>query len=276
MIASPLSLRDMADAYEQVQRTRIAAENRVRACLQGTDESLLPKLIASDPVCERLRQTEELICENMEVIVAQSPVYEWIMGVPGINRTIAAKILGIIDDPSKFARFSNLRTFCGLTPGKNKLVKGEKAIFSRRLKTTLFIAFASMLKAKGMKLKHPPQQMYANIYYQWRGIYAARFGAGSCKKKVGGLDKDGNGYTADDETAQQWPDLRQHFAAKNKLLDVFVYHIYEEWLAPAGLSPTLYVHEVLGHHAKYERAQFSSPQMSSAKRGKHATELAAV
>ena len=115
-----------------------------------------------------------------------------------------------------------------------------------------------------------PKKFYIDIYASWREVYKHRYGSGSIKKKKNGQDADGNRYTASDEDAQAWPDARQMHAAKNKMLDVFLFHVYERWLVALGEeSPTLYVHEHLGHHMRYESDDFSSPQMAAKKIKKH-------
>lgn len=272
-----MDLRNLADTYEQTQRVRIQAENRVRAVFQGSDEEVAEH-VANDRTIKRLRYAEEDVKLQMEDELKNHPCYVWAMGVPGLNRTLAAKIFGLIGDVERFARFSNLRTFSGHTPGKNRLVKGEKSCFNRRLKTCCYLFFESSIKVASIKLKFPPEKKYADIYRNWRSVYLQRYGAGDIKKKENSLDKDGNRYTFPDEVAKEWPDIRQHYAAKNKLVDVFLFHVYEEWLEKIGSDKkaTLYSHEVLGHHMKFERSDFSNPKMSEQKRKQHKSDAAAT
>lgn len=269
-----MDLRNLADTYEQTQRVRIQAENRLRAVFQGSDEEIAQH-VANDVTVQRLIEAEESVRRHMEAELQKHPCYEWAMGIPGLNRTLAGKIFGLIGDAEQFVRFSNLRTFAGLCPGRNKLVKGEKSCFNRRLKTCLYLFFESSLKAGGMKLKNPPFRRYDEIYRVWRSTYIHRHGGGKVAKKLNGVDEHGQSYTSTDEIAQGWPDLRQHYAAKNKLLDVFLFHVYEEWLEKtSGREPTLYSHTHLGHQAKYDRTDFSSEEMSKQKRKVHTRELA--
>lgn len=257
-------LRQLADMYESTIRVRTAAENRVRAMQQGADEG---PLIATTPLVELYSKAEDMLCGEMEEAFEHHPCYRHLMGLPGINKITSCRILGMIGDPTKFARFSNLRTFCGLTPGKNRPVKGEKLPYCRRLKVSLYIAYSSMLKTNAtLAERNRPKMMYADIYYKWREIYAHRHGTGANSKKKNGVDSKGNKYTSPDEVATEWSDLRQSYAAKNKLLDVFVYHLYEEWLERLDLPvPGLYVHDVLGHHMKYNREDFWSEPLFKSK-----------
>ena len=263
-------LRQLADMYDGILRVRIAAENRLRAQYQGCDETVHAEAVASNRVLQNLYEAEDIIYNDMMDAFEKNPCYEFIMGIPGISTSIATHVLGFIDDPRNFPRFSNLRTFAGLTPGKNKLVKGKKACYNKRLKSYGYVAMGCMLKAaKVAKEEDRPECFYADIYYNWRNIYAERYGKGNdaqCKKKKDGVDYQGNKYNRPDEEAKNWSDLHQHLAAKNKLLDVFLYHIYEHWLTKLGFEvPGLYVHDVLGHHMKYDAADFTSKPVAERK-----------
>lgn len=264
---SMLDLRNLADIYEQTQKVRIAAENRVRAVAQGADDEV-KSAIASDRVVASLTTAEKYAEADMGVVFESHPLFTFMLGIPGVKNITACRVLGMIEDPRRFPNFGHLRTFSGLTPGKNKLVKGKKACFSSRLKKNLYIVFESMLKAAATTRNNKPTRFYAEIYRNWREIYKQRHGAGDCKKKKSGKDEEGNSYTSPDEEAKQWSDLRQHYAAKNKLLDVFLFHIYEQWLIELGAPvPDLYVHKVLGHHTKFDRMEFTSPEMAKKKMG---------
>lgn len=258
-------LRMKVDSYFQCQRNRIAAENRARAYAQGADEGA-NDAVASDQIVECMRLAEQVAMRRVEAALQDHPCMNWAMGVPGMNRATIGRLVGLIDDPTQFARFSNLRSHAGLCHLTNKLKKGEKAKFSMRLKTSIFVAWECMLKQHNAKCANPPEKRYTDIYYNWREIYKVRFGAGDVKKKANGKDEHGNAYTATDEIAKEWPDRRQQYAAKNKMMDVFLYHLYEEWLTNLGLPvPGLYVHEVLGHHMKYDRKEFSNSEFAAKK-----------
>lgn len=264
-------MRQLVDNFFQCQRNRIAAENRCRAFAQGSDENK-SAAVASDQIVEILGMAEKVALRRMEAGLKNHPVMAWAMGIPGMNRATIGRIAGMIDDPRQFPRFSNLRSFAGLYFGNNRRKKGEVSHYCQRLKDSLFIAFDCMLKQHNAKIKNPPQRKYTEIYYNWRAIYKTRFGEGDKKNKNNQIDGNGNAYTFDDETARLWPDQRQHLASKNKLLDVFLYHFYEEWLTNIGHSvPDLYVHAVLGHHMKFDRFEFSNSEFSQSKLKKHST-----
>lgn len=251
-IVPVLGLRELADLYEQTLKVRNACANRLRAIERGADEPPVDAIVASNPLLDRLEEALEESRNQMEAALADHVCYEWLMGVPGVNRTLGCRIIGMIpmERESDFATFSKLRVFAGLCPGRNRLVRGQKAPFSVRLKTTLYVAFGSMLKAEAVcrTSRHRPARFYAEIYHAWRDTYRERHGEKAEAKANG------------------WPDLRQHFAAKNKLLDVFVCHLWRTWREAKGWDVrSLYVHERLGHHMDYDAADFSCPAMARKK-----------
>jgi hypothetical protein len=321
-----MSLRALADLYERTLIVRNQCGNRLRAIEQGRDTTPGAPDAASYPLLDKFNEALDVARIQMEESLAGHPVVNWLMGVPGINRTLGCRIIGaipmngpyclecggnlskrsgeftlcdkcheVLPEPKKkcptcdwltraskwvrtcdecgaigsdFPRFSELRVFAGLCPGKNKLVKGQRAGYNQRLKTTGYIAFGNMLKVEPVTSGKDwaPERFYAEIYRKWRNTYLARYGGGPVKKKVNGVDKEGNTFTAKTEDAQQWSDLRQHLGSKNKMLDVFFCHLWRKWREACGWSvASLYVHEVLGHQMDYDAEDFSSPEMAKRK-----------
>jgi len=248
-----LDLRSLADLYEETLKVRNACANRLRAIGQGRDDPPAPAEIASSPLLDRLNEALEEARKQMERALADHPIYEWLMGVPGINRTIGCRILGLIpmDSEADFCTFSKLRVFAGLCPGRNRHKKGQKSCFSGRLKTVLFIAFESMLKVQGVcrGKRNAPTAFYAEIYHKWREIYRSRH------------------ETNGDEA---WSKMHQHLAAKNKMLDVFLCHVWRQWREAQGWDVrSLYIHEKKGHQMDYQAETFNSPDMAHEKIKQH-------
>lgn len=327
-----LDLRQIADIYEQILKIRNGAGNRLGALEREADDTIPDVNVASSPLLAKLDVAIEETRSLMEAQLPGHPVYEWLMGIPGINRTIACRVVGLIpmtteppmyvtsswdsdvevyclkvgdktwvsDDGYRwyvgtkvdhedgkrargepldsgiitlsggpmdgqkidlnFSSFGKLRVFAGLCPGKNRLVKGEKACFNRRLKTALYIAFTSMLKANGARerIKDGPKCWYTDIYYKWREFYEEREGTNK-KPKRG---------------EESWSELHQHYAAKNKMLDVFMVHLWRTWRENTGWSVlSLYVHVKLGHHMDYDAADFSSEAFGARKIKQHAANV---
>lgn len=192
-----------------------------------------------------------------------------------------------------FPTFSGLRTFTGHAPGRNKRVIGQHSPFSGKLRVQCFQAFACMLKAGGIakappkpgKTKTPnplnPPRFFLDIYENWRITYAERHGVGPQGKLW--LERreiyNERRFTAfksmieiEDKTTKrkrrvpEWPDLRQHLASKNKLMDVFLFHLWFTWRDRMGW-PTQrpYAIERLGHQTMYHVEDFSSAGLAEKK-----------
>lgn len=204
-----------------------------------------------------------------------------------------------------FPNFSQLRTFCGHTPGRNRLIAKQASPFSSRLRVYCYQAFDSMLKAYGTikkqrekgKIKASlPEQNYAEIYEKWRAKYAEREGCGSAgvtwlknrgiytperfpkyKHRVEAKKRDDAADNARPRLLPEWPDARQHFASKNKMMDVFLYHLWYVWRTECGW-PTRppYPIEHLGHHMEYDLNAFSSRALAEEKHEKALKEVGAI
>lgn len=254
------SLRQAADFYESILKVRIAATNRLGAVERATDDGPAPREIASNALVERLNDALEVVREEMLEGISVHPAAVWLLGVPGIHRTLAGRIVGLIpmEGPEDFCTFSKMRKFAGLAPGFNRLKKGEKAPFCKRLKVALFVAAGSFLKAQAVCTgrRNAPRRFYAEIYEAWRATYEQR-----------GLqlpEKD------------RWSKLHQHLAAMDKMLDVFLSHLWKRWRQRASWPvPPLYVHERLGHQDTYDPDDFSTTTSAQRKLGKRRLAAAA-
>jgi len=354
-IVGLLNLRQLADLYESMVKVRSGAENRMRSVLQETDDAPEETDISSDELVAALYHACGIAQRRMETEASKHPCFMWGLGVPGINRTLLCRVLGMIpmDGPacvkcgheplvdlrhdketaeeygledvapryacpvckhlqSDFPRFSSLRKFSGHAPGHNKLVKGEKACFSSRLRVACHLAFDCMLKGWSIT-KTKPRRSYIEIYEKWRLIYAQRHGVGPAanaylvRKDVydpkihtgfkvytfKGTDKkqwleneDGSTkWYRDEEMGTDvvipspngkprktkgrrplWPDQRQHFAAKYKLMDVFLSHLWMTWRINEGWQFDEPRGDKRGHEYDYDIEDFTSPELAAKKR----------
>lgn len=354
-------LRQMADQLEQLTQVTVAAEGRVRMRIQGADETEAKKLIASDPQVRLLRAAKEQMRSELIRIAPNHPVYNWGMGIPGINLFLLCKLAGMIrmdgpnclscgtamntlrdkvvcwschDVPSApgvkagakctaalpvpdggkakkcghiltkskfvlqcpdcghlqhdFPNFSQLRTFCGHTPGKNRVMKGQPSPYSLRLRTYCYQAFECLIKVGGRYRKKPvddqPDRLYVELYDQWRIKYAEREGVGSQGKKwlesrdlydparFPGYKKmtdyaESAGTGKKGKKRPEFPDIRQHFMAKNKVMDVFLYHMWFTWRDSQGWptrEPYPIEHQE-GHQTLIPASEFTSTDMAERK-----------
>lgn len=279
-------LRTLSDQYVSTQRVLFAAENRLRAVEQGADETPGIPESTKDPYCESVRASLEVLSNEMELFIPFHPAYEFMMGIPGINRTMACKIGGLIpmDTPEDFANFGQLRKFAGFAPGSDRLIKGELAPFNMTLKVAVFVMGDRLKKAAGICRKHPndyhPKRLYREIYENWRLTYANRHGIGPKGFDYFEKYKIVSNFRGYDEfhpipkgkkVAQPvWSDGRQDKASLRKMYDVFLYHVWKVWRVNLGWPVQRpFPIEKQGHQTYFPESEFSSPAMAVIKIKKH-------
>lgn len=205
-------LRWQVDLYYQLQKIRIALGNRVDAIVRGADEGdaeLLRRWYNS------FVQLEEQVEAEIRKTASTHPVYKWLTSIKGVGPTLAAKLIALVGPDEAMAKRdtpSKLWAFAGLAPGQ-RLVKGQKASYNRRLKSLLYVIGTSILKARG------PVSQY---YYAAKERYQAQ--------------------------RPDWTPSHCHLAAMRKMSKVLLACLWEVWRESIG-EPTraLYVVEKLGH-----------------------------
>jgi len=280
-----VQLRQIADQWEATQKVLFAAQNRSRSEEQGTDETPSQPDPVSPIWIEHMESAIAALMEVMESKIPTHPAYDWMMGVPGINRVMICRICGLIpmDTSDDFHYFSQLRKFAGLAPGFDKKVKGQKLQYNARLRVTLYIAYENMIKARAnvQGKDWAPDKFYPDIYDAWRIEYAGRHGVGFNGRKWLEMHVDDvsvfsefheweekeDKKTGKTKRVAIWPDARQHFASIRKMMDVFLSHVWLEWRTNLEWSTEeFYAHAKLGHHTKYDRAEFSSEALATRKK----------
>lgn len=279
------TMREMSDQYESTVKLRNAAANRIRAKIQGADEhsSVVKDALSGSEYYKQLTAAKLNLEAAMTEAISQHPIYDWAMGVPGLNRVTICRIVGLIEmSETNFYEFSRLISYAGYAPGKDRLVKGEKATFCRRLKTSLHVAVSTIIKssAKTAGTKDCPNKLYSEIYKTWRHTYAHRHGVGP----KGALWLEKNGFSASiaeyksfvevkGKAAPEWPDSRQNNAALRKVKCYLLAHIWRAWRENAGwpMRP-MYFNEVLGHEFQDDLWDFSSPGLAERKKRQRAFE----
>lgn len=130
-----------------------------------------------------------------------------------------------IDLPTGIAVFttvSKLWKFAGLAPGQKK-VKGEAISYNVRLKTVCCNSIGDcIIRANGS---------YRVIYDNTKARY--------------------------EQTRPEWTKLHRHYAARRKMVKIFLSHFWEKWRLLEGLPiRAAYVHEVLGHTTVHKWQHF--------------------
>ena len=289
------NLRELADQYEDTLRRMIRASNQLRAHLQGHDlhSSVVDSALAGNRFYKQMARQKALLELEMADIIVDHPVYEWAMGVPGLNRVTICRIVGLIPmyEPEHFFEFTKLTSFAGYAPGKDRLVRGQKATFSQRLKTAIHVADDTVRKCSSLvaKKEYAPERLYGDIYKAARHTYAHRHGVGEAGRKWCEKNGFGEGITeyknfvekiekkTDKETgkktekkvmAPEWSDGRQHLAARRKSISWLLSHLWMAWRINLGWTyRPMYFHEVLHHEFEPDLyLKFSSPELAARKK----------
>lgn len=208
-------LRELVDFRQQLQKTRIQMSNRLSAVERGVDTShdndaLLLWREAFDDLESGVEADIERRLKDVEW-----PIFDAVVGLKGIGTISAAKVLADID----IARANTISALWryagyGVREGqRERLVKGEKAHFNRRLKIACRLIGESFLKSRSP---------YAEIYYSAKQHYAA--------------------------THPDWTPAHAHNAALGKMIKLFLSHLWLVWRELEGL-PTRepYASEHLRH-----------------------------
>ncbi len=221
-------LRIVVDLYCQLQKARIAMGNRKGAIERGADTGDTTWLASWS---DRLEPLEGELAKDMGRLLADHPAWTWLKTVRGIGPTLAGKVVALIDDISKFDNISNLWSFAGygLHPDENGILviqrykKGEKATYSKRLKTTIYLVGNSFRKCGGK---------FADIYFNAVDYYI--------------------------QNRPKWTLPHQRAAALRKTEKIFLACLWLAWRKAEGLEVRPpYIIGKNGHQTMYNPEDFS-------------------
>jgi hypothetical protein len=217
-------LRSLVDLREQVQRTRIQFNNRLAAVDRRLDPAAEAHRAVLEHYLDRLRELEEAVDSDITRQMEREPLARTMEQVKGIGPLLAAQLIALIDverstTVSQLWRHAGLAVINGRA---ERMVKGEKAHYSNRLKRLLHVVVVSLLRQ---------ESPYRQVYDEARRHYAAHRSA--------------------------WTRGHQHLAALRKVKKLFLCHLWETWRLSLGLPIRVpYVIEYLGHHLRYRAADF--------------------
>ena len=100
---NPSKLRDLVMSMYDIQHARIIIGNRFKF---SKDNAGWPFYIA-------LRKAEDEVKENTSKMVVAYPIHLWLVKRMGIKEDMAAQMVGLIQDISKFDNISSLHSYCG-------------------------------------------------------------------------------------------------------------------------------------------------------------------
>jgi len=132
------SVRALTDLYYDLQKSRIALENRVRAIKQERSHQSQEEAKVLSSVLEDVVRMEKAIPRAFQAYVAKSPVWPWLSRVKGIGVILAANLVSIYGDCSKFDTISKMWAYTGLHVIK-RCENCKKRYFDSELEKQKFI-----------------------------------------------------------------------------------------------------------------------------------------
>jgi hypothetical protein len=211
------SFRLVAREFYDTQRERLRLDGLLGQKKDGSSKKGVPE---RDPamlmiVEERQKQIAAYEGELFKELVRQvhkMPLWkEFLSKVKGCGETMAAVIISEFDI-EKAPTVSNLWSFAGLAPGKDRRVKGEKSPFNGFLRSKL----CGVLGPSFLKCKSP----YSNYYYGMKMRLESK-GWGMPSKNPTDPDRPCAGH--------------QHKAANRYMVKMFLKDLYIAWRTMEGL-----------------------------------------
>ena len=237
--------------YYDYQWERIGLDDRMGMKKSGEakkgtperDEAILAELWRRR---EELDNLESNLAKEIARFVHTHPLWDaFLLHVKGCGETIAAVILSEFDI-AKAPMVSNMVSFAGLAPGKDRKTKGNKCPYNQFLRAKLCgVLGSSFLKSKSM-----PYSMY---YYNEKMrlensdvMVTERLRAEDRKRKE---------YKGQTERTVEWKNAyldHRHKAATRKMVKEFLKDLYVAWRTLDGLPIRKpYEQEYLGRkHSK--------------------------
>lgn len=234
------NIRALVDARQQIQKTRIAFSLREQAIERGSDDPLIRDGKVDDLSAKYAAKFEELekeITKDLRREAKKEEIVSQLAKLNGIDLTTAAQLCAMID-PTKCPTISSLWRFAGYGVGEDgkidRLRKGEKACFNKRLKVLVHVIATNFLRCRS-------GSPFRELYDRTKPRYQAKIDSGEWEKKPG------------------WK-MRVHMATLRKVKKIFLATLWTRWRELEGL-PTRdpYVHEYKGHTKIYKPEDFGWP-----------------
>lgn len=162
-----------AEQLDDLERVRIATENRLRALTTEYGLDLgHPGVRAVSEMADRLAADEQQAVKNLEMVMKEHPLAEWCKSTPGVGMKQLARLLAATDDPywnllhDRPRSVSELWAFCGfhvLHPGDHggsdthgtgcagvapKHTKGQQGNWSDPARMRAYLIATSCIKAR--------------------------------------------------------------------------------------------------------------------------------
>jgi len=218
-------LRIMADLRDRaLQKNRIAFGNRVSAIERGDDQANGTGLDRLKWWQERFQELEKEADADLRKLAKEEVIIERMVKVKGVGLINASLVVAMIDI-ERASTVSALWRYAGygVTDGKrDHYTKGESAKFNRRLK------IACRKVGEQFMMHNSP---YKRIYDSSRDYYLAN--------------------------RPEWIPLRQHNAALDRMIKIWLQHLWIIWREMEGLPTNQpYAMDRLGHEHYLRPGEF--------------------
>jgi hypothetical protein len=173
LVSDPsVPLRLAADSLLDVERLRIATENRIRALSEIPGWELTPAALRWQAHLADLRALEHQVELELVRALRHHPLGQWVKRTVGIGEKQGARLLGALGDPAWNALEQRPRrgpaelwAFCGYVPGQRRR-KGERSNWNAAAKMRAYLVAESCVKQR-----HSP---YRPVYDAARASWAER------------------------------------------------------------------------------------------------------
>ena len=180
-----------ADLVDDLERSRIATENRIRALRQAKGLAGSPEEERLDAIAMGLAEAERRAVKELRAAVKLHPLGPWISGQVGVGEKQAGRLLGVLGDPAH--RFdpetgemeprtvSQLWSYCGYGDASvQRRRRGERANWNASVKTRAFLIAESCVKCVGSGTR--ARSPYRDVYEAAREKYADAVHGEDCKR----------------------------------------------------------------------------------------------
>lgn len=212
------SIKTLTRTYYDYQRERMALDGRLGMKKSGDVKMGVPErdddlLVALYNRREEVYTQELLIEKELAKLVHQHPLWKaFLSEVKGCGETMAAVILSEFDI-EKAPTVSNLWSFAGFAPGKDRKEKGKKCPYNQFLRAKL----AGVLGSGFLRANSPYREFYDNMKHR--------------------LESEDWGTASKNPTDKSRPKAgHQHKAAIRYMVKMFLRDLYVAWRTLEGLS----------------------------------------
>jgi hypothetical protein len=162
-------LRLAADSVDDIEKLRIAAENRLSALTRTEEDKdglvrgqglsvLQPERIRAEMMLASIKALEHEAVLDLQRAVRKHPVYPWLKRSKGVGEKQGARLLASIGDPywnslhNRPRTVSELWAYCGysvIDGAAQRRQKGQQSNWSSEAKMRAFLIAESCVKAGG-------------------------------------------------------------------------------------------------------------------------------